>query len=115
MLIRLDRCLKFADLKLNSVCSIIKHSPVFRVGGDEFISVLQNDDYQNRAELLECFESESKSINETAEHDWQHVNVSLGIAEYDAETDSSVEDTAKRADERMYENKRKRKAGRNIR
>ena len=43
------------------------------------------------------------------------INVSLGIAEYDAETDSSVEDTAKRADEKMYENKRKRKAGRNIR
>lgn len=97
------------------ICRIFQHSPVFRVGGDEFICVLQDSDYQNRAGLLESFESESKSINETAENDWQHVNISLGIAEYDAQTDSSVEDTVKRADERMYENKRRRKAGRGVR
>jgi len=65
--------------------------------------------------LLERFETESKSINETAENDWQHVNVSLGMAEYDSQTDRSIEDTAKRADQMMYENKRRRKAGRGIR
>ncbi|MBQ9461319.1 MAG: transporter substrate-binding domain-containing protein [Clostridia bacterium] len=97
------------------ICRIFQHSPVFRVGGDEFISVLHDDDYLNRAALLEQFDAESKSINETAENDWQHINVSVGMAEYDPKADSSVEDTAKRADERMYENKRQRKAGRNVR
>lgn len=97
------------------ICRIFQHSPVFRVGGDEFISVLHDDDCLNRAALLEQFDAESKSINETAENDWQHINVSVGMAEYDPKTDSSVEDTAKRADERMYENKRQRKAGRNVR
>ncbi len=63
--------------------------------------------------MFDC--DDLKYINEKAENDWQHVNVSLGMAEYDVQTDSSPEDTAQRADERMYENKRRRKAGRGVR
>ena len=97
------------------ICQTFRHSPVFRVGGDEFTAVLQNEDYEKRAELLEQFEVQSSTINKAAENDWQHVNVSLGIAEHDPQADCSIEDTAKRADEKMYENKRIRKAGRAVR
>lgn len=97
------------------ICRIFQHSPVFRVGGDEFISVLQGEDYVNCEELMEKFESESKAVNESAANDWEHVNVSIGMARYDPQMDNAVEDMAKRADEKMYENKRKRKAGRSVR
>lgn len=97
------------------ICRIFQHSPVFRVGGDEFTSVLQNDDYKNRDELVRRFGEESKDINEAAKNDWEKVNVSLGIADFDPENDKKTDDTAARADERMYENKRQRKAGRDVR
>lgn len=95
------------------ICEIFQHSPVFRVGGDEFISVLQNQDFENRDELIRRFEEESKLINESAQNDWECVNVSIGIAQYDEKTDKSMEDTLARADEKMYENKRRRKAHQN--
>ena len=95
------------------ICGIFQHSPVFRVGGDEFISVLQNQDFENRDELIRRFEEESKLINESAQNDWECVNVSIGIAQYDEKTDKSMEDTLARADEKMYENKRRRKAHQN--
>ena len=50
------------------ICGIFQHSPVFRVGGDEFISVLQNQDFENRDELIRRFEEESKLINESAQN-----------------------------------------------
>ena len=44
-------------------CKIIgdvyRHSPVYRVGGDEFVVVLQGDDYRNRAELLQQLQKAS--------------------------------------------------------
>lgn len=91
------------------ICRIFQHSPVFRVGGDEFTSVLQNDDYSNRDELIEKFYDESRRINEAAHNEWEKINVSLGIALYDEKADKTVEDTTVRADEKMYENKRIRK------
>ena len=30
------------------ICRVFQHSPVFRIGGDEFAVILQNDDYENR-------------------------------------------------------------------
>ena len=38
------------------ICRIFQHSPVFRIGGDEFAVILQNDDYTNRAGLVQRFE-----------------------------------------------------------
>ena len=41
---------------------------------------------------------------------WEAVNVAAGVADYDPQTDSSLNDTFQRADQLMYENKRLRKA-----
>ena len=37
------------------ICDIYKHSPIFRVGGDEFVAFLSGQDYQRREELLRRF------------------------------------------------------------
>ena len=109
-----DEYLKSAS---SLICRIFRHSPVFRIGGDEFTAVLQSQDYESRDELFAQFKKECRTINDADQYDWQKVNISYGIAQYDPETDRTVADTASRADEKMYENKRKRKrkAGRDVR
>jgi diguanylate cyclase (GGDEF)-like protein len=94
------------------ICRIFDHSPVFRIGGDEFAVILQNADYQNREELLSQFRRTREEICEAAENEWEQVNVTMGMAVYDPETDPAVIDVARRADQRMYENKQLRKEGR---
>lgn len=104
-----DEYLKAAS---SLICGIFLHSPVFRIGGDEFAIVLMNEDYKNREELLRWFDSAQKDNNESAKHEWETVSVAIGVAEYDPKIDQTVNDTARRADKIMYENKRQRKVHR---
>ena len=89
------------------ICHVFQHSPVFRIGGDEFAVILQNEDFQNRDALARQFEDRRKEICAAAENSWDKVRVALGIAVYDPEKDGSVSDTVRRADKIMYENKRR--------
>ena len=90
-----------------TICRVFQHSPVFRIGGDEFAVVLQNEDYENREELVRRFDDMCKASRAAAENKWDEVHVALGIAVYDPELDGSVNDTVRRADRLMYENKRR--------
>ena len=94
------------------ICQVFQHSPVFRIGGDEFAVILQNADYQNREELLRQFNEGMAEISALAKHDWEEAHIAMGIAVYEPQRDRSVNDVIRRADESMYENKRHRKAGR---
>ena len=94
----------------NMICRVFKHSPVFRIGGDEFAVILQNEDYQNRDALTIQFNKAINDNNTSTENRWEQVRVSLGIAVYDPHTDRYVSDTARRADKIMYNNKHKRKS-----
>ena len=87
------------------ICHQFDHSPVFRIGGDEFVAILKGSDFANRETLLEAFR---KTINENQKNG--DVVVASGLAIYDASTDSSYNDVFKRADEAMYEHKRALKA-----
>ena len=44
--------------------------------------------------------------------DWEKVSAAIGVAKYDPDRDHSVEDVFKRADEAMYDDKSRMKAGR---
>jgi len=91
------------------ICRTFQHSPVFRIGGDEFAVILENDDFRNREKLFAQFRKERAEIRAAAEHEWEQANISMGAAVYDPETDPAVIDVARRADKAMYENKRLRK------
>ena len=93
------------------ICRVFQHSPVFRIGGDEFAVVLRNDDFRYREELLASFEKATARASAEAENRWEQVHVAIGIAIYDPIQDHSVIDTMRRADKAMYVNKRKRKNG----
>ncbi|MCR5707767.1 MAG: GGDEF domain-containing protein [Ruminococcus sp.] len=93
------------DEYIKSGCSLIcrsfNHSPVFRVGGDEFVAILKGEDYANREELVRTFK---EKISENQKNG--KVVVASGLAVYDASKDTSYNDVFKRADESMYEQKR---------
>ncbi|MBQ7718450.1 MAG: amino acid permease [Clostridia bacterium] len=82
------------------LCDYFKHSPVFRIGGDEFVVLLQGHDYDERYEIMRC-------INEQIEKNigTNEVVASLGMAEYDSQNDQSFYDVFSRADGLMYERK----------
>ena len=88
------------------ICRVFQHSPVFRIGGDEFAVVLQNDDFKNREALIGQFEREKAEISASVENRWEEPRVAIGIAVYDPEVDGSISDTMRRADKNMYDNKR---------
>ena len=88
------------------ICNFFKHSPVYRIGGDEFVAVLQTDDYENlekiKKELLEFSIAEMKKECSLTEKK----SFASGFAVYNPSTDKSFIDVMKRADVEMYENKK---------
>lgn len=88
------------------ICRVFTHSPVFRIGGDEFTVVLQNEDFTNREALIQEFDRERREKTAAAANRWEAPRVAMGIAVYDPKIDASVDDTIHRADKIMYEDKR---------
>ena len=91
------------------MCRIFQHSPVFRIGGDEFSVIFQNDAFRDREALLQEFTQAMAEVNASTENPWEQVRVSFGLSVYDPENDGAVIDVVRRADEHMYEHKRNRK------
>ena len=91
------------------ICRVFQHSPVYRIGGDEFAVILQNEDYKKRNELARYFNEKSAEICAFANGQWEKISVAMGFAVYDARIDKTVEDVIRRADRLMYENKRAKK------
>ena len=93
------------------VCSIFENSKVFRIGGDEFVVLLENEDYKNVYLLVDMFniKLENMKHDDTLEP-WEKVSASIGIALYDPIIDDSFANVFKRADKLMYKNKKAMKA-----
>ena len=82
------------------ICDLYKHSPVYRIGGDEFVVFLEGADYGQRSELLESLNSRMAENAKTG-----GVVIAAGMAEYQPR-DSQLFDVFSRADSRMYERKK---------
>ena len=84
------------------VCEIFDHSPVYRIGGDEFVIILKGHDYEHRHDLLKRFyniqvDNRHKSL----------VTVAYGMAEFMPGKDLRMQDVFERADSLMYANKKR--------
>ena len=87
------------------MCERFKHSPVYRIGGDEFVAVLMGHDYELRKELVEGLRDDyEKTYNQTDVSPWLRYSAAVGVAEK-ASDDKTVDLIFKRADEAMYEDK----------
>ena len=89
------------DVFIKSACEIIcttfDHSPIFRVGGDEFVAILEGDDYEHREELVGKLRALSEEHNRT-----QQVVISCGLATFDPAIDNAFPAIFRRADQEMY-------------
>ena len=85
------------------LCDIFVHSPVFRVGGDEFVIFLRGDDFTARKKLMENLQEQVLDNIKTG----KGIILASGMADYDPNIDSLVSDIFDRADKEMYENKQK--------
>ncbi len=88
------------------ISSVFKRSPVFRIGGDEFLVILQNRDLEEYKELFEKFDEECMHESVMVEEEKIPVSVAKGFARYDSDNDKNFIDVFNRADDAMYENKR---------
>ena len=85
------------------VCNTFKHSPVFRVGGDEFAVIAQGSDYQSIDTLVGSIRSHNDEAVRSG-----GIIIACGMARHEQEL--SVAPVFERADQNMYENKSELKA-----
>ncbi len=83
------------------ICHTFEHSPVFRIGGDEFVAFLMNNDYKNRDRLFAEF---NRIIDDNTAAG--KVIIAAGISLFDAGKDKNYDDVFVRADDLMYERKK---------
>lgn len=80
------------------ICNVFKHSPVYRIGGDEFTVIAQGEDYMNIHALLD--EVSKINMDNTRNNG---VVIACGMSKYQG--DRSVSSVFERADSLMYNNK----------
>ncbi len=98
----------FGDKYIQESVNIIKmffndFGVTYRIGGDEFITIIENADIsfvERQAETLKMYLSRNQIIQSNIQ-----TGIAVGYAIYDNELDSSFDDTERRADISMYENK----------
>ncbi|MBQ8093277.1 MAG: amino acid permease [Clostridia bacterium] len=89
------------------ICHIFDHSPVYRIGGDEFAVILTGSDFEDRANLIQQVHIQSLENQKSGK-----VVVAVGISDYIQGQDLSIRDVFERADAMMYGNKQELKASR---
>ena len=83
-----------------SLCKGFTHSPVFRIGGDEFVAIIEGEDYENRQEIYEKLRKNMIKVRNTK------YEYSVGMATFELGADRSFKDVFNRADQEMYLNKK---------
>ena len=87
------------------LCEVFTHSPVYRIGGDEFSVILEGQDLENYKELMDKLDKMNKHYSSIPEYEKGRAHIAMGVAIYNPETDMTIDDVIKRADEAMYKNK----------
>jgi len=95
------------------ICLVFGEEHVYRIGGDEFVAVIEGDKTSLCEYLIDEFRAEMtrKNSNKLLEP-WEKISAASGIAYYQAGVDKTSEEVFKRADKEMYENKLAMKAAR---
>ena len=80
------------------ICDIFSHSPVFRIGGDEFAAISQGRDYENVDALVDALRIHNEQARRSG-----GIVIASGMSR--CENDEYVAAVFERADKQMYENK----------
>ena len=87
------------------ICDAFKHSPVYRIGGDEFVVILSGEDYSNRERIIRTLHEtlDKERISEKPE---EATSIAFGVSIYNSLKDFDYVTIFSRADAEMYDNKR---------
>lgn len=86
------------------ISDIFQDHEIYRIGGDEFVVLLENMRALQVKELLQKLDMHIQEHNRN--HGIEHkVSIAWGLAVYDKEIDHNYHDVFKRADQAMYDNK----------
>ncbi len=105
------------DKYITNCCACVtknfKYSPIFRIGGDEFVVLIEdNSDYIDRYQILESIEREMKASCTKDNPVEYNLSIAYGIADFDPDT-SPLDITFTKlfdiADAKMYEKKKEMK------
>ncbi|MBQ8966148.1 GGDEF domain-containing protein [Ruminococcus sp.] len=83
------------------VCTTFKHSPVFRIGGDEFAVIMKGSDFEEKDALMASLVDKMQKNSSAG-----LVTVAAGISYFEKGKDLRLQDVFERADTAMYENKK---------
>lgn len=84
------------------ICDSFKHSPVYRIGGDEFVVFLKGEDYACREQLLNNFDLQMEKNRKNG-----GIVIASGLEIYHSDRLDTFATVFARADKKMYERKRK--------
>lgn len=93
----------------NMICTVFKHSPVFRIGGDEFAVILRGQDYDDYYLLDKELMQKMKETYSAGLEPWERFSAAIGAAFYDESIDDDMDSLFRRADHIMYDKKREMK------
>lgn len=104
---------EFGDIMIKSVakviCETFDENSVYRIGGDEFVVILDRVDNNRNTELLEQLNINTENYNNDP-FNCIRISFARGISTYNKDTDSCYKDVFERADSAMYKNKAEVKA-----
>lgn len=89
-----------------TISYVFKRSPVFRIGGDEFVVILQGHDLEDHVELIEQMHEQAKEEYIALGDNLVPVSIACGVAIYGEYGEEEFHDVFNRADAKMYENKK---------
>ena len=94
------------------ICDVFTETNVFRVGGDEFVILLKDEDYSNAEALVDQFKERMRNVAfDYTLQPWIRVSAAIGYALYNSSTDSGTDSVFARADHEMYSCKKMMKEG----
>ena len=79
---------------------------VYRIGGDEFVVILEGKAQDGAEERIRAFRDEITRLQaDDSLKPWEKVSAAVGLAKYEKGRDASTEEVLRRADEAMYREK----------
>ena len=92
---------KYIVKSVNLIKSVFSNMTIFRFGGDEFVVILEGDDYKNRLQLIRKF----NKVIERNIGTYEPI-IAVGLSEFSPNNDNTFRAVFSRADERMYVRKK---------